>query len=193
MIDFTPATTEAARLLPGVRDLEGPTPCGKWPVEQVLDHLLGLSYAFTLGAAKQSLPVGGPPPEPTGALPEGWRDELPRRLGTLAAAWADPSAWQGVTTVGGVAMPGEVCALVALDEVVVHSWDLAVATGQELTVHPDVAGALLTFWSAQEGADGDLPLRSAIFGEVVEVPAGAPVFERVLGLTGRDPRWAVRG
>ncbi len=191
MFDFTPATREAARLLDGVRDehLAGPTPCEKWPVVQVLNHLHGLSVAFTLGAQKKPLPVDGPAPEPVAELPSNWRSELPRALDELARAWTDPQAWQGMTKVGGVDMPGEICALVALDEVVVHSWDVAVATGQGIEVDPAVAETLLQFWSAQDADEGDLPLRQVIFGEIVEVPRSAPVFQRVLGLTGRDPHW----
>jgi hypothetical protein len=29
-----------------------------------------------------------------------------------------------------------------------------------------------------------------LFGPVVPVPDGAPLFDRLLGQTGRDPRWA---
>lgn len=191
MFDFKPATQEAARLLDGIgqEHLDSVTPCEKWPVVQVIDHLLGLSLAFTFGAQKKPLPVAGGAPEPSSELPENWREELPRRLDALAEAWTDPAAWQGMTSVGGVEMPGVVCALVALDEVVVHSWDLAVATGQGISVDPAVAGTLYEFWSAQDQDPGGLPLRQVIFGEPVAVAAQAPAFEKVLGLTGRDPGW----
>ncbi|GAB3253980.1 TIGR03086 family metal-binding protein [Kineosporia babensis] len=191
MFDFAPATREATRLLQGIRSehLDGRTPCEKWPVVQVLNHLHGLSQAFTAGAEKRPLPFDGPPPEPDAGLPENWRAELPQLLDGLAAAWTRPEAWEGMTQVGGVDMPGQVCALVALDEVVVHSWDLAVATGQTIAVDPAVAATLLEFWSAQDTDQDDLPLRSVIFGEVVQVVDQATVFEQVLALTGRDPQW----
>jgi hypothetical protein len=35
-----------------------------------------------------------------------------------------------MTQVGGVTLPGEIAGQVALDEVVLHAWDLAHATGQ---------------------------------------------------------------
>ena len=35
-----------------------------------------------------------------------------------------------MTAAGGVDLPGEVAGIVALDELVVHGWDLAKATGQ---------------------------------------------------------------
>jgi hypothetical protein len=49
-----------------------------------------------------------------------WRDRIPRDLDALAASWQDAEAWSGMTTVGGVTLPGEVCGVVALDELVVH-------------------------------------------------------------------------
>ena len=53
------------------------------------------------------------------------------RLDQLAEAWADPAAWEGLTEAGGLTMPAEVAGTVALDEVVLHGWDLARATGQD--------------------------------------------------------------
>lgn len=35
-----------------------------------------------------------------------------------------------MTQAGGVDLPGEVACIVALDEVIVHGWDIAVASGQ---------------------------------------------------------------
>ncbi len=39
-----------------------------------------------------------------------------------------------MTKAGGVDLPGEVAGLVALDELVVHGWDVARATGQAYDV-----------------------------------------------------------
>jgi hypothetical protein len=32
--------------------------------------------------------------------------------------------------------------------------------------------------------------RAGLFGPVVDIPADAPLLDRVLGLSGRDPGWA---
>jgi hypothetical protein len=41
-----------------------------------------------------------------------------------------------MTEVGGNTLPGEVTGVVALDEVVLHGWDLARATGQDYRCDP---------------------------------------------------------
>ena len=48
----------------------------------------------------------------------------------LADDWGDPAAWEGMTAAGGVDLPGQVAAIVGLDEMLIHGWDLAKATGQ---------------------------------------------------------------
>ena len=58
-----------------------------------------------------------------------WRSRIPQDLLAMAAAWRDPSAWTGMTRVGGVDLPGSAAGLVALDEIVVHGWDLAAPAG----------------------------------------------------------------
>ena len=46
------------------------------------------------------------------------------------AAWREPSAWEGEATVGGVTSPAAQTAAFGNNELIVHGWDLAVATGQ---------------------------------------------------------------
>jgi uncharacterized protein (TIGR03086 family) len=194
MLDLHPATAEITRLLPGVHDdrLGDPTPCPAYPVAALLDHLMALSLAFTWGADKQDVPedadeslVG----EATAAhLRPDWRVVLPQRLEGLAAAWDRPSAWEGETTVGGATMPGAAMGVVALDEVVLHGWDLARATGQAFRCDPASAEAVLGF-TTDLARPEQAAMRDAIFGPVVDVPADAPALDRALGLAGRDPAW----
>jgi uncharacterized protein (TIGR03086 family) len=117
-----------------------------------------------------------------------WRERLPRQLADLAAAWRDPAAWDGETEVAGARLPATVMGVVAADEVLVHGWDLAVATGQPYRADPEVAAAVLhqVTMLTQPGMED---LRNGQFGPVVPVPDDAPVLDRILGLTGRDPGW----
>ena len=111
---------------------------------------------------------------------------MPRRLAELAAAWDDPAAWDGMTGAGGLELPGEVAGMISLDELVVHGWDLAVATGQVYEPAPALLGPLHGF---VESFVGDGPPREGLFGPAVQVPDDAALLDRVLGLTGRDPGW----
>jgi uncharacterized protein (TIGR03086 family) len=184
-----PAATVAALAAQLPDDqLDARTPCGGTDVAGLLAHLLGLSVAFRDAAAKIDGPTTRTPPTSAApVLPDDWREQLPRRLEELAAAWRDPAAWQGMTVAGGIEMPGEVMGVVANDELVLHGWDLAVATGQPY----DVAAANLeAAWQMVSGTPDDPAAREGLFGPVVNVPDDAPLLDRVLGGAGRNPRWS---
>jgi uncharacterized protein (TIGR03086 family) len=93
-----------------------------------------------------------------------------------------------MTKAGGVDLPGEVAGLVALDEVVVHGWDVARATGQAYDCDTPSLEAVHAFVS-QFSEPGQEEARAGLFGPVVEVPDDAPLVDRVIGLSGRNPMW----
>lgn len=187
--DLGPQTRIVARLAAGVPDarLTDPTPCPEYAVGDLLGHLAGLSVAFRdaarkdLGATTDTDPGSAAP-----SLPDAWREELPRVLGELADAWKDPAAWTGMTRAGGVDLPGDVAGAVVADELVVHGWDLARATGQEYA--PDQA-ALRSSHAFLLAAAEENDRGGGIFGPVVPVPDEAPLLDRAVGLSGRDPGW----
>ena len=74
--------------------------------------------------------------------------------------------------------------LVALDELVVHGWDVGVATGQAYGPPADEVDAEAAFVAAF-----DAPRDGRLFGPIADIAPDAPTFERLLGLTGRDPGW----
>jgi uncharacterized protein (TIGR03086 family) len=191
MLDLGPATTAVISLLDGVTDgsLTAPTPCGDTTVAGMLDHLTGLSLAFTWAAHKASEGATGAPRAAADKLEPGWRTVLPQRLTELAEAWRDPAAWEGSTTVAGVSMPASQMAVVALDEVVMHGWDLAKATGQPFSCDPASAEAVLQFTTVAAQPE-NAAMREGLFGPPVDVSGDAPAFDRALGLAGRDPGWS---
>jgi uncharacterized protein (TIGR03086 family) len=183
--DLEAAARRVAQLVDGLPDsaLDAPTPADI-PVGALLDHFVGLTEAFRAAAAKE--PDPGPPPEASADhLDPDWRTELPRRLDALVVAWRDPAAAEGTTSAGGVEMPAPEVAVVALDELVLHGWDLARATGQPYDPDPADVAAVLAFtesFGSPEGTPG-------LFGPAVPVPADASDFDRALGFSGRDPAW----
>lgn len=187
-LDFAPATTTLARLVTGVTDgqLTARTPCPAYTVADLADHIGGLASAFTAAARKGDVPAGGGSGDGS-RLEDGWRERIVAQLAELTDAWRDPAAYDGFTMAGPIEMPAEVAALVALNEVVVHGWDLAAGTGQEY--RPDPAGVQACLDMIGDRTDAtDEP--EGLFGPVVPVPDDAPPFDRLLGQTGRDPRWA---
>jgi uncharacterized protein (TIGR03086 family) len=186
-LDFAPQAAEVARVVAGVRDdqLTDPTPCAGTSVAGLLDHLVGLTVAFR-GAAEKVPQTGGPRAD-AAQLAEDWRVRLPMQLDGLVAAWQPATAWEGTTEIAGMTMPAGATGVVALNEVLVHGWDLAVATGQEYRADPASAQACLEF--AVGFAMGAPEMRDQIYGPVVAVPDDAPELDRLLGQTGRDPGW----
>ena len=191
-LDLMPAATILEALIRQVPDdrLGDPTPCPDFTVGDLVEHIGGLAQAFTAAARKDLGAFTDSPPQPDGArLPADWRTRIPADLTALAAAWRDPAAWTGMTRAGGVDLPGEIGGLVALDEIVLHGWDLAAATGRPFDVEPDLLGAVHGF---VESFGADPQARGGLFGPIVDVPAEASPLHRVLGLAGRDPQWAPR-
>jgi uncharacterized protein (TIGR03086 family) len=191
MLDLEPATRTLADLVTGVRDdqLDEPTPCPGTSIGAMLDHMAGLALAFT-AAANHTEPPGGsrPPSASASRLADDWRTLIPARLADLADAWRDEAAWTGMTKAGGQSLPSEIAGVIALDEVVVHGWDLAVATGQPYAVEPQLLEAVHGFvrGSAEQNPRGT----PGLFGPPHFLPDDAPLLDRVIGLAGRDPSWA---
>jgi uncharacterized protein (TIGR03086 family) len=192
-LDMGPATGTLAQVVSGIRDdqLGAPTPCRGVTVADLLDHVDGLSLAFTAAAAKD-LDAGRRPASADGSrLGAGWRTRIPGRLAGLAAAWQDDAAWAGMTRVGALDLPAEVAAAVAIDELVVHGWDLAVAAGLRFAADEAMLSAAYGFAQAAVARDpGGSP---GLFGPPVAVPDDAELLDRLLGLTGRDPAWQPDG
>ncbi len=180
--DLGPAAAPVTAVAGGVSEgrFDRPTPNPDWSVGVLVNHLLTLADAFTDAARK--VPRHDTP-GPTAAVPAGWQDLLRSRLDGLVEAWRDPAAWAGEATVGGVTLPADLTAAVVTDELVVHGWDLARATGQPYEPDPGMVAAALGF--AEQFADLD----GGPFGPSLPVPDGCTGFERLLRRTGRDPGW----
>ncbi|KIH97503.1 hypothetical protein LP52_18955 [Streptomonospora alba] len=189
MPDLEPVANRMREAAQGVRDseLDAPTPCERMSVGDLLDHILGLCEAFRRAADKTSTTAETPPEPSAQNLPEDWRAELDRRLDALVAAWRDPAAWQGGTAAGGVELSGEVAGVVALNELLLHGWDLARATDQAYIGDP--ASVETSYAFVSEIPADDVNARDGLFGPVVAVPDDAPLLDKVLGLSGRHPDW----
>lgn len=186
MINLTSACDQTADLVRTVPDdvLDGPTPNANMTVRDLLAHIGGLSAAFAAAARKELGEWTDTPPDEDAPLDEGWRSLYPQRLAALAEAWRAGDAWTGMTRAGGVDLPGDVAGTVALAEVVLHGWDLAVATGRRYDCDEATARACLDHLAQFDPAGTE-----GLFGPAVPVPDDAPVLDRIVARSGRDPRW----
>ena len=191
MVELEPAAKQMADLIEGVPDemLGAPTPCREYTLGDLVDHVRQLTIAFTAAAKKDTAGMtSGRAPGDAKNLDDDWRTRIPRDLSALAEAWREPAAWTGMTMAGGIDLPGELAGIITLDELVVHGWDVARASGQDFDQDREsleaVYGFVRQFSSAGEEA------REGMFGPEVAVPDDAPLLDRLLGLTGRDPGWS---
>lgn len=196
MHDLGPAAHAMTRLVDEVRDdqLGDPTPCTRYTLGDLLQHVRGLAEAFTLAGRKEQ-PAGGSKPPPqgdAGLLPEDWRGETADWLGRLVDAWSDPAAWEGTTWIAGFEAPAAAVGITAANELVVHGWDVARASGQRLSLD-DAALAPCREFVAMMSGPGSEQARGGAFGPALPVPAGASVLDEVIAGNGRDPAWSAGG
>jgi uncharacterized protein (TIGR03086 family) len=187
MRDLEPETRRMADLLRRVTDdqLAAVTPCEKFRLSDLIDHIGSLAVAFTAAARKELGPATSQPRPPDAAgLDAGWRTRIPRDLDALAQAWRDPGAWQGMTRVGGFDLPGELAGEAVLGELIIHGWDLARASGQPFDCDQPTLEACQVYVSKMQAMTPDGP-----FSPAVDVPADALLLDRVIGLSGRNPAW----
>jgi uncharacterized protein (TIGR03086 family) len=81
-------------------------------------------------------------------------------------------------------MPGSVVIGMHLTEELVHGWDLAVATDQEIAIDPDAAELAL---GVLRPVPEDMLRGSQNFGPEVAVPDGTPTGIALVAFLGRDP------
>lgn len=181
------AAAEMRRIANGVRDdqLDAPTPCAEWSVRELAGHVRGLTAAFIRTARHE--PTGEPPPVEA-KLPDDWREQLGHDLDTLVAAWREPAAWRGEAEAGGITMPSAELATVVLDELVLHGWDLARATGQRFTA-TDHDVVICTGFAAAMSTPEMLESRDGLYGPIVDTGPDPTRLHALLGLAGRDPGW----
>ncbi|WP_147200918.1 TIGR03086 family metal-binding protein [Pseudonocardia asaccharolytica] len=184
-VDLAVATIRATP----VERYADPSPCADFTVRLLVNHL-----AFGLLLAERSATrepwdktwsFDDDAPFLRGLPVEQWAQACARQGERTAAAWADPAAWDGDSHMGGTPMPAAAIGSLMTAEFVLHAWDVAAATGRELQVPAGLAAAVL------DGVAGIAPMGrdGGWFGPEVPVPAEAPVFERALGLSGRNPSW----
>ena len=192
-VDLTPAAQRLADLVARVSDdeLSGPTPCPAYTLGDLIEHVGGLALAFRAAAEKDiaSPYVNGTPSGDAARLQADWRERISADLAALAEAWASPDAWAGMTRIAGQDQPAEIVGVVVADELVVHGWDVARATGQPYTAEPELLDAARTFLGFI--ASPDAPAGPEVpFGPTRPVADDSAPLDQVLALAGRDPAWA---
>ncbi|OIJ88924.1 TIGR03086 family metal-binding protein [Streptomyces colonosanans] len=176
---------EAARVARGVtaEHLSEPTHCPDWDLRTLVNHwVLYTSHGMEHRARRKTLSEELTARDFT-ADPD-WTQAYADQLDRAVAAWDDPAAWEGEVDLGMAKMPAAELATMLVKEMAVHGWDVAVATGQEYRVSEGAARLVLEVVETH----GEIYRQYDGFAAPVAVPDDAPVFERALALSGRNPR-----
>lgn len=176
-----PRTVDVVR---GISDdqLDLPTPCRDYVVRDLLNHLFEVVVNFQGLAAKRPVEWAEKPDH----LGEGWRDRFEVETDRLVAAWSDPSTLEGVSP--GMGLPQTVVGGMALLDLTVHGWDLAVATDQPYQPAPEAVAELHGLVEQL----GPTARKMGVFADPVThptTPTDRPDLAHLLIQTGRIPTW----
>ncbi|MGI5499479.1 TIGR03086 family metal-binding protein [Lentzea sp. CA-135723] len=167
---------KVAAVLPDQWD--NPSPCARWTALEVVDHVIDMHGVMVGHAIART-------EDPLTDFREARRvveDALVSR------------ASEEVSTPGGSMTLEEHVDQVVSDDLVLHGWDLARATGQDETIP---AADVERLWATATAVPAELMHRFRtpgafgpgveVYGPEVPVPAAAPLQDRLLGYVGRDP------
>jgi uncharacterized protein (TIGR03086 family) len=160
----------------GIRadQLDKPTPCTKFTVRGVLEHMIsgGAIFAAAFRGVEPSQP------DTTDVLAC-----FGPTLTGLAAAMHSPGALDRAICAPIGEVPGATFARFVVLDGLIHGWDLATATGQPYEPPDALVAELEAF--AHEFVD---PLRDGdTFAAAVEPPSSATPIQRLAAFTGRQP------
>jgi uncharacterized protein (TIGR03086 family) len=167
--------------------LDRPTPCDDWDVRALLGHLVGVHRRIAhVGAGGHFSEVDAI----VEVADDRVRPELAAARAGIDRVWgldgADGSVLDRELTVPWGTMAGRFVGFGYVQELTVHAWDLAAATGRTDVLDDELATAV------EENAHRVLPAEPRggpiPFGPPVDVPADAPPYERLVGWLGREPR-----
>jgi uncharacterized protein (TIGR03086 family) len=168
-----------ARIGPGQwADLTG---CPEWDVRALVNHLVaGNLWASELAAGRTIDEVGSRlDGDLAGADPAA---AYAASATAAAGAFAAPGALDAPCAVSYGPVPGSVYAAHRFVDVLIHGWDLAVATGQDAAIDGALVGACLKIVEPE----AEQLRASGMFGRAVAVPDHADPQTRLLAMLGRS-------
>ena len=182
------AYENAAVIVSGIDadELGHPTPCAKYDVAGLIDHLVEAGHrAAALGR--------GQAPPPGDESPHVELSDAPGQLRSAAEeaaqAWGDDSSLSLRHTMPwGEQYTGATLVDMYLAELAAHAWDLARATGQLDKLDPSLALPALRGTGHDQTQYRNMVEPGAPFGAEVSPAPGADDWERLAAFMGRDPR-----
>lgn len=162
---------------------DNPSPCADWTARDVVGHVVDMHHVMLRSVEREPTAAPSLREDPLGAFLSARTDvEALLEDSELAAS-------QCSTPMGPMTVEDHIDG-VASQDLVIHGWDLARATGQDDTIDPQEVERM---WPDAQNIGEELRTPGAfgpgivVFGPEVAVPADAPLQDRLLGLMGRHP------
>lgn len=172
---------------------QGQSPCHLWSVRQLGNHLVGMVGLTTQVVSGLKLATADTQPDALEKL--AFTERLGADPGAVvraagercAAAFSEPGILErNFPAKGGHDTPGQVLAMLCLNEFLTHGWDLASGAGVEYTPDPDVVATVREFALALVS---DEVRALGLFGPPVAVGPDADTLTAHLGHLGRVSPW----
>ena len=163
--------------------LTSPTPCSEWDVQSLINHNLRVSELAgnVLSGAPANVGdmfvVAGPLPTEGGAAAFG------ANTGAVLNTARSMDLEGAIETPFGP-MPARNLLMICMNDVVVHTWDVSEATGQNTTLDSGLAEVCYNNFvrAFEQGRPG-----AAFFGPALSVPDSANIQDKLLAFVGRTP------
>jgi uncharacterized protein (TIGR03086 family) len=175
---FDRAAAVADSTIAGVRpdQWDAPTPCTEWNLRQLLNHLVGGTKAFL------SMQTGGAPVDR--AADHVGDDPLASfraAVVELRAAFAEDGALEKTVVAPFGEAPGSALLNMRVNEFMVHSWDVAKASGQSTDLDPELAAQCMEDFRRLRATGRG----AGMFADAQEAPAGATAADQLAAVAGR--------
>jgi len=158
--------------------LTAPTPCGRWNLEELLDHLIGSLTMLTEAVA--GAPTGAEDVQPLG--PSRWDRAIALLAARSRRAWEAPGVMDRSFELPIGTLPAPTMATTCLLEMVVHGWDVSQATGEAAAI-PDVLARPVLELARRPIVDANRGDNFAADLGVGDTPS-----DRLVAFLGRKPR-----
>jgi uncharacterized protein (TIGR03086 family) len=169
-------------LIGGVRadQWDSPTPCSKWTVRDLANHLVGGGAMFAASFRGETVEMD------ESAMPDMLGDDAvgawDRVVADFREAVSAPGAMDREVVLPFATLPAQVALDIATFDLLVHAWDLAQATGQSFDPPDDVvAGGRQVAETVVDGLrDGDT------FRDAVDAGPGTSAMDELAAFCGRS-------
>ena len=181
----TQATTAVQILTPlvdGTRadQLGNQTPCSEWKVRDLLNHVIGGGHMFASGLRGETF-AGDGSADLVGDDPAA---SFHAAIDSFSSALANTDDLGQPVSLPFGTLPAAAALQLAAGDLLVHSWDLAQATGQPFDPPTEIVEASYGFFKV---AVNDGMRTAGLFGPPIEVADDAAALTRLLAHSGRRP------